>query len=260
MGTKNMEQVGVTPDIQMEELTLCDVWVLLWRKKLLIVFLAVLGTLAALPHCFLSLPLYSGSIVITPASIATMGGVVREINEHSTRQSNNVFDQASELSESVMGILKRNLMSQSERQQLQPVQAIEDQSINLSVIEDRQRCAKVSQSFAHSGCNSIVVTATGPSPGSLKARLDSFVQLSADQSAQEANQFLESLGITTRFTIANIYRVESPATVSETPFSPNKPRALVIGATLGAMLGVFVVIGLGYRAKRKAIVDLERDA
>lgn len=255
MGIKGSEQACVTPNNQMDELTLSDVWILLWRKKLLIVLVTLMGVVGALPYYFLTPPLYSASMVIIPPSIATMGGVVRELNEHSARQSNNIFDQASELSESVMGILKRNLMSQADRQQRQ---VMEGKSISLSITEDRQRCSKVSQSFAQSGCNSIVVAATGPSPSSLKEQLETSVQRAAGQSAREANKFLGSLDIKTRLEPTDLYQIDTPATASQKPISPNKPKILGIGATLGAMLGVLVVVGLGYRAKRKALVTLDR--
>lgn len=234
-----------------DEVDLVELMHLLLRRKVLIVFFAVLGLGLAAVYAYSAKPMYQASITIRPPSVSSLGGLVQAVGTRPFKQDETIMSQALELSDSIGEMLKRNLMSAALQSDFEQAHAPQ----NLSVAEDREFCRKLTPTKDRQACNNIVLSVTGHDRLALKPFIDAYLVYGASITAEEANSFLISAGVVHHFESTDLYRVDRGAAVPEAPINPKKPMLMVIGFILGALFGVcLALIGGVWQKNRQRTV------
>jgi LPS O-antigen subunit length determinant protein (WzzB/FepE family) len=234
-----------------DEIDLFELLQLLWQQKVLIALFVFLGLGIAAAYVYSVKPVYQSSIVIIPPSVAGFGNLARGVSAQSTSQDKVVLEQAIELTENTIEILKRNLMSTAVQQDFQRVYSSDDGSLNMTVSEDRGRCKQITRPDSKSGCKNIILSASGSARLTPKPFADAYLTHVATLTAVEVNKFLEGMDIGQRFEATDLYRIESAASIPDAPIKPKKSLILTLGIMLGGMLGVFIALIRGMLAKRR---------
>jgi len=209
-----------------EQINIIDLFQKIWGQKWLIFIVTLVVLILALAYVLTSKPIYSVSVVLSPAPVNKFGSIAGDIGIERLQVTRSVISFGTDLASDALALVVKNFESAS------VLKGFDDSwggrgSYKVEVIKENFPFVPVS------------VSVISDSAAGSKEYLDGYMEYVSKITATQLNDYFQALRVSHTISPDSLYVVERFSELPTNPIRPRKFQIMVLALVLGVILGVF---------------------
>lgn len=222
-----------------DEIDLIELLQGLWEQKWLISAVTSLVLIFSVVYIFISKPVYSVTVVISPAPVSVFGLIAGEVGGERLKDISSVISIGNNLANDILAIVVKNIESSAVQENFND-EFIGEHDYKIYVEKFWLYRAKAEKDWLP--FDNVSVSLSSNSAEQAKKYLDGYLAYVSSISSKQINEYFQALGVSHSITPESLYRVEQAPVLPTQPIKPKKPLVVALGLVLGGMLGVFIAL------------------